>query len=124
MQHRELTCGEQRAIRYLVKEKCANYDEQYGCLPLNGACYMFGVYHTGVAMCRYFRQSVLPENPSLEAVLSGVCETKPCRICGAAFAPIGRQAYCSAKCRDTGKRLATVARVRKHRRRKEANVTK
>lgn len=32
---RELTGREKQAIRRLVKSSCANYDEEYGCLPLD-----------------------------------------------------------------------------------------
>ena len=31
---RELTREEKRAIHKLVKSLCANYDKDYGCLPL------------------------------------------------------------------------------------------
>lgn len=33
---RELTREEKRAIRKLVFSLCANYDREYGCLPLDG----------------------------------------------------------------------------------------
>ena len=33
---RELTPKEIRSIRKLVTSKCANYDKEYGCLPLSG----------------------------------------------------------------------------------------
>ena len=36
---RELTREEKRAIRKLVFSLCANYDREYGCLPLDGPCY-------------------------------------------------------------------------------------
>ena len=39
---RELTREEKRAIRKLVFSLCANYDREYGCLPLDGPCYMLG----------------------------------------------------------------------------------
>lgn len=32
---RELTRDERRGIRKLVTELCANYDRDYGCLPLD-----------------------------------------------------------------------------------------
>ena len=65
---RELTREEKKKIRALVVEWCANYDKEYGCLPLECECYMFGKCWTG-AYCRYFREAVLPLDPALEAAL-------------------------------------------------------
>lgn len=56
---RELTREEKSKIRALVVKWCANYDKEYGCLPLECECYMFGKCWTG-AYCRYFREAVLP----------------------------------------------------------------
>ena len=39
---RELTREEKRAIHKLVKSLCANYDKDYGCLPLHCECFMHG----------------------------------------------------------------------------------
>ena len=50
---RELTRKEKAAIRKLVVTLCANYDREYGCLPLDCECYMLGKCWTG-AYCRYF----------------------------------------------------------------------
>ena len=69
---RELTRDERKGIRKLVTEMCANYDREYGCLPLDGECYMLGKCWTG-AYCRYFREAVLPLDPPvryLRAALS------------------------------------------------------
>lgn len=65
---RELTREEKRKIRALVVKWCANYNKEYGCLPLECECYMFGKCWTG-AYCRYFREAVLPLDPALEAAL-------------------------------------------------------
>ena len=81
---RELTREEKRKIRALVVKWCANYDKEYGCLPLECECYMFGKCWTG-AYCRYFREAVLPLDPALEAALTTVGprpDFKPCPICG------------------------------------------
>ena len=59
---RELTREEKAAIRSLVAKWCANYDREYGCLPLDCECYMLGKCWTG-ALCRYFREAVLPSIP-------------------------------------------------------------
>ena len=37
---RELTRDERKTIRRLVTGMCANYDSEYGCLPLDCPCYM------------------------------------------------------------------------------------
>ena len=97
---RELTREEKRAIHKLVKSLCANYDKDYGCLPLDCECYMLGKCWTG-AYCRYFREAVLPTNPALEAALLSdgpAPETRPCPVCGRAFLPDGRTRYCSETC--------------------------
>ena len=59
---RELTIPERRSIRKLVTGNCANYDKEYGCLPLDCECPMLGICYTNSAMCRYFRKSVLPND--------------------------------------------------------------
>ena len=89
---RELTRQEKTAIRKLVTKWCANYDKDYGCLPLDCPCYMLGKCWTG-AYCRYFRSAVLPLDPVLERSLTveRITETRPCPVCGRAFLPDGRQ---------------------------------
>jgi predicted nucleic acid-binding Zn ribbon protein len=115
-ENRELTRGEKAAIRKLVTAFCANFDREYGCLPLGCECYMFGKCWTG-AYCRYFRNAVLPIDPVLEATLMG--REKPaddiCAVCGDSFYPEGRQKYCSKKCSDTGSRHKSRERMRKKR---------
>ena len=61
---RELTREEKAAIRALVVKWCANYDREYGCLPLDCECYMLGKCWTS-GYCRYFREAVLPLDPAL-----------------------------------------------------------
>lgn len=97
---RELTRQEKTAIRKLVTKWCANYDKEYGCLPLDCACYMLGKCWTG-AYCRYFREAVLPLDPVLEKGLTAggaIQKSRPCPICGRSFLPDGRQWYCSPTC--------------------------
>lgn len=67
-QNHELTQTEKHQIESLVKSYCANYDPDYGCLPLECECYMLGVCHTDSPLCKYFRDVVLPIEPKLEAV--------------------------------------------------------
>ena len=84
---RELTREEKAAIRKLVTRLCANYDRDVGCLPLDCPCYMLEKCWTG-ALCRYFREAVLPNDPVLEASLAAegpAPETRPCPVCGRLF---------------------------------------
>ena len=97
---RELTREEKAAIRALVVKWCANYDREYGCLPVECECYMLGKCWTG-AYCRYFREAVLPLDPALESALSGqgpAPETRPCPVCGRPALLDGRRRYCSEAC--------------------------
>ena len=116
MDARELTRDEKKKIRTLVTGMCANYDRESGlCLPLDCACYMLHKCWTG-AYCRYFREAVLPLNPELQAALTteGISpELRACAVCGKAFLPEGRQAYCSDACKAEGNRRKSRERMRK-----------
>ena len=73
--YRELTGREKQRIKKLVTSLCANYDKEYGCLPLDCDCPMLGICFTNSALCRYFRKSVLPEDAGLEAVFTQISTT-------------------------------------------------
>lgn len=119
---RELTRSERAAIRKLVTGMCANYDPEYGCLPLDSPCYMLNKWWTG-AYCKYFQNAVLPLDSVLEAALSGnSTDRKICPVCGAAFIPVTSQAYCSESCRTIGQREADRRRKR-GRRKNRGNVS-
>ena len=114
---RELTRQEKAAIRDLVMKWCANYDKSWGCLPLDCECYMLGKCWTG-AMCRYFREAVLPLDPVLESALAAQGpspETRPCPVCGQPFLPDGRRRYCSEACARAALREQKRAYMRKKR---------
>lgn len=113
-QNRELTGGEKRRIRKLVTSLCANYDKEYGCLPLDSGCYMFGICCTNSAMCKYFHNAVLPNDTELEAVFAHT-PTTICKQCGKPFPIDGKRVYCSESCAEEARRQQTAARVRKHR---------
>jgi predicted nucleic acid-binding Zn ribbon protein len=118
MIHRELTCSEKSTIKKLVKELCANYNHEYGCLLLNGNCYMmYGVGYTNTGMCKYFRESVLPTNPMLEAVLTGgsIVETHHCIMCDGVFPANGKKVYCSDVCAAEKKKRQQREYIRKRR---------
>lgn len=105
MDARELSREEKRAIRKLVTSMCANFDKEYGCLPLDCECYMLGKCWTG-AYCRYFQNAVLPLNPALELALTSAtpAEMRSCTICGKAFPQDGKRAYCSDACTSLARR--------------------
>lgn len=113
---RELTRQEKAAIRALVTKWCANYDREYGCLPLDCECYMLGKCWTG-AYCRYFQEAVLPLDPTLEASLTapGRAETRPCPVCGRAVPVDGRTRYCSPACAKAAHRRQQRDHMRKKR---------
>lgn len=95
---RELTRQERTAIRALVVKWCANYDREWGCLPLECPCYMLGKCWTG-AYCRYFREAVLPLDPALDAALTGRgLGSARCPVCGRPIPADGRRRYCSPDC--------------------------
>lgn len=115
--YRELTGKEKRQIKKLVVSKCANYDKEYGCLPLDCECYIFGICYTNSVLCRKFRVALLPEAPELQAVFEPMPLTV-CKECGKHFQKNGKRAYCSDKCAAEARRKQTAARVRKHREQK------
>lgn len=116
--NRQLTAKERRKVKHLVTSCCANYDPEYGCLPLDSGCYMFGVGFTSSPLCRYFRDAVLPTEPELEAVFQPV-PLKTCKQCGRKFAANGRRVYCSDTCAAEARRKQTATKVRKHREKKK-----
>lgn len=114
---RELTVREKQSIARLARGKCANFYESEdftGCLPLDCDCPMLSKAFCGNAMCRYFREAVLPNDPELAAIMAGG-EVKRCKYCGRYFPADGRRQYCSVTCSSAAARLKTAARVRKHR---------
>ena len=116
---RELTRSELRNIRRLAAGSCANFDHEYGCLLLEERCYMFyGAAYTNSALCKYYRDAVLPLSPELEAMFRGKSaggSVKECAVCGAAFRPSGRSRFCSDLCRAKSKRAQDRESLRRHR---------
>jgi len=96
---RELTREELRDIKKLAADMCANFDREYGCLLLDGKCYMlYGVAYTCSGLCKYFRKAVLPLDPKLEALFNGenIAEyIRRCAVCGVELFSTGNKAkYC------------------------------
>ena len=106
---KELTHEELRDIKWLAANMCANFDREYGCLLLEGKCYMlYGVAYTCSALCKYYRHDVLPLNPRLEALFNGenIAECiKSCAICGNELYAVGNRAkYCNSCARRVHRR--------------------
>lgn len=116
--HRELTGREKQRLKKRIISLCASYDKEYGCLPLDCDCPMFGICYTNSTLCRYFRKAVLPTDPELEAVFSRTL-TSNCKQCGKQFPIDGKRVYCSERCAREARRQQTAARVRKHREKKD-----
>lgn len=118
---RELTRSERAAIRRLVTELCANYDNQEKlCLPLDCPCYMLNKWWTGT-YCRYFEKAVLPVDAALESAITGedtFMRQKICPVCGRVYLPTTSQAYCSDSCRVSARRKYERERKRRERRNK------
>ena len=116
---RELTREELREMKRLAADMCANFDREYGCLLLDGKCYMFyGVAYTCSALCKYYRKAILPLNPKLEALFNGQFTddaVKECAVCGTAYYPSGRSRFCSDLCRAKSKRIQDRNSKRKQR---------
>lgn len=112
--NRELTAREKQRIKKLITSRCANYDKEYGCLPLDCECPMFGICYTNSALCRKFRNALLPTAPELQAVFQPMLLTV-CKQCGKPFPTDGKRVYCSQHCAEEARRKQTAARVRKYR---------
>ena len=118
MNTRELTRSEKSRINKLVSKHCANFDEEYGCLPLDGECYMKTIGYTDSPLCKYFLQSVLPLDPDVQRIFFTE-EMEICRHCGNLFPKQGKMRYCSQLCRTGAKRRNTRNRIRKYRNNKD-----
>jgi hypothetical protein len=114
MENRELTRAERSAIRKLATGICANYDNEYGCLPLDCPCYMLHKWWTG-AYCKYFRNALLPLDPVLETAITDRTADKHCAICNKPVYTQGnRVKYCKA-CSATVRRKRQRDYMRKRR---------
>lgn len=112
--NRELTAREKQRIKKLIVSQCANYDKEYGCLPLDCDCPMFGICYRGSVLCTWFRDALLPSVPELQVVFEPQ-PLKVCRECGKRFQAQGKRVYCSDNCAEAARRKQTAARVHRHR---------
>lgn len=103
---RELTKAEKKAIRDLVLNHCANHVRKLGCIVMDGKCYMLQKEYCSHSLCKYFRNIVLPNDPVLEATLTGV-PTRQCPVCGQHFSKESRRKYCSDACARKARKKTT-----------------
>ena len=81
-----VTEGQLKCVRKLIKNLCANY--------YNGECIALDLWYgpercpqidAYSLLCRYFKRSVLPAEPELEAELLRTKPKKRCAVCGKPF---------------------------------------
>ena len=113
MPYPKVIVAEKQRIWRLVTSECANYDPDYGCLPIDDECYMSTIAFVNSSLCKYFKAAVLPLDPELQAVFFRR-PLKACKRCGDLFPINGRQTYCDA-CAAPVRKAADAARARKYR---------
>ena len=72
-----LTPGQLRSVRGLAKRCCTFLDGE--CLLLDGACPQ---YISRSLLCRWFRRTVLPQQPKLEQAILSPKKLHRCEVCG------------------------------------------
>lgn len=77
----ELTNGQTRGIRSLVKAECANYSGDM-CAILEDDCPQLT---SASGLCSYFKESVLPLDSDLNHELTNTGFRLTCKKCGQAF---------------------------------------
>lgn len=85
-----LTPGQLRSVRGLTK-RCCNFSGG-DCLLLDGVCPQ---HISRSLLCRWFRRTVLPEQPKLEWAILNPRQLHRCEVCGRGFLTrSGRAKYC------------------------------
>lgn len=107
----EMTAGQKKEIKELVKGLCANYDRATGdCLLMDAACYQTCNF-TG--LCRYFENAVLPVNKVLHAQLVKRDALRVCSVCGKSFVAASNHAkYCDSCSKIEARKKATARKQR------------
>lgn len=119
---RELSRSEKAIIGSSVHKKCANYDNEYGCMPMDSDCYMLKIGYTDSSLCKYYEKCILPTEIELQVHLQKMSGgMKACEICGNMFAVHKNQKYCSDACKAIAQRKGATERKRRQRRAKVEN---
>ncbi len=94
---KEFTKVQNIKVKKLIRKSCANFFDENCCLLDDGygcPCIQFISCHL---MCNYFKNAVLPLEPSLERELLGYTSKEICVLCKKPFIKTGRnQRYCVA----------------------------
>lgn len=120
---RELSRREKAMIGSSVHRKCANYDSEYGCMPMDSDCYMLKIGYTNSSLCKYFEKYILPTEIELQMHLqktSGIA--KACEICGNMFIAHKNQKFCSEACKAFAKKKGAAERKRRQRSAKSEHI--
>lgn len=116
---KEFTKVQNIKVKKLIKKSCANcfgencclLDDGYGC-----PCVQINSCHL---MCNYFKNAVLPLEPSLEKELLGYSSKELCALCKKPFVKTGNnQRYC-IKCSKIRRNSKNTEYVNQHRNRKK-----
>lgn len=93
----EMNLHEHWRVNNLIKRLCANYKDGY-CLPLDDGepcvCVQSVSFHL---CCNYFKNAVLPNDPTLEAEMLTSDMVSYCKDCNNPFIPESKrnnQKYC------------------------------
>jgi len=120
-----------RKIQALVKDSCANYDDNGLCLLETGpdGCRTCGYFRStdyAYNRCRYFETAVLPADPALESeyrrgldALYGIVGTTPTHRCARCHEPFVKRSNSAKYCSDC-RRLAHRDQKREHARKRRA----
>lgn len=109
----ELNAKQRRQVNALIKKYCANYidgycialDYGYGCVCPQKISYSL--------LCKYFKSSVLPNNPTLEKAILNKSKTHNCILCGKEIIRTSnRKKYCT-DCAKKMQKLSKSKYIRK-----------
>lgn len=116
-----LTRKQKNEIKRLVRAECANHFPDDGgsrkmdfCVRRDRECAMMNPQDNKI--CAYFRECVLPNDPTLEAeILHKDTQRKDCAACGNEFIPVNnRQMYCP-ECSKIARKKKEAQRQRERR---------
>lgn len=120
---RELSRSEKAMISSSVHKKCANYDNEYGCMPMDSDCYMLKIGYTDSSLCKYYENCILPTEVEIQMHLRKMNgNMKECEICGSLFVACKNQKFCSEACKIIAQRKGAAERKRRQRRAKAENT--
>lgn len=121
----DLMVDQKRKVRALIKRGCCNYDNGYCDLLDNGSFVKCPQVDKDKIWCKYFRESVLPIDPILEAdifcdlpkreVTEDIKKLKSCDICGRSFKPPAKNTIHCPKCAIETHRKQQAEYARKRR---------